>query len=163
MNRDAMRSLLIVLGAWVVVAGVGGYLLTHFLQRQGPDPHFDIPIYSGATSVRQEGSADIRSRRVTYDLDTRPPATAVLEFYSSQLATRGWRATKRTRKLGWQHMAGTPPVDVLWREWLTEDELLRFDLYLAYRRGVGAMPGRMTVNIEVGRNLPVVPRGKPAD
>ena len=157
MNEKAMRSLLLFLVAWVVLAAIVTYALRRAKSPQG-DIRFNVPVYAGARNVQREGAAEARWVRVTYELDARPPATQVVEYYEQQLPTQGWQASRRTRGRKWEHTRGAQPMDVLWRQWISEDELLRFDLYLTYLRGREAMPGQMTVKIEVGRNFPITRR-----
>jgi len=158
MNREAMRSLLIFLVAWVVIATIVTYALRRTPRTPDRDTHFDVPVYPGARNLQREGSAEIRWLLVTYELDARPPATEVIEYYREQLSARGWSPVKRTQAMEWQRRGEETPTDVLWRQWVSKDELLRFDLGLTYVRGAGAMPGRMTVRAAVTRNLPITPR-----
>lgn len=157
MNREAMRSLLIFLVAWVVIASIVTYALRRGSRTPHTDMHFDVPVYPGARNLRREGSAEIRWLVVSYELDATPPATEVIEYYRQQLPSRGWLPVKRTQAMEWHRRGEETPTDVLWRQWLSKDELLRFDLGLTYVRGVEAMPGRMTVRAAVTRNLPLVP------
>ena len=157
MNREAMRSLLIFLLAWVVIAAVATYALRRAPRIATNATQFEVPVYPGARNLRREGSAEIRWLVVTYELDARPPATAVIEYYRQQLPPRGWLPVKRTHAMEWQRRGEESPTDVLWRQWVTKDELLRFDLGLSYVRGTEAMPGRMTVRAAVTRNLPITP------
>ena len=106
MNEKAMRSLLLFLVAWVLVAAV----VTYGLRRASKSPHkdvrFEVPIYPGATNVQRQGAAETRWVRVTYELDARPPATQVVQYYERQLAAQGWRPVRRTKAMQWQTVEG---------------------------------------------------------
>ena len=155
MNRQAMRALLIFLLAWVVLVAVAPYALRRTPRSVKQTMLFEVPIYPGARNMRRDGSAEIRWLVVSYEIDAQPPAMEVVQYYEQELRSRGWRTVKPTNTMQWQHTSGERRTDVLWREWLSKDELLRFDLGLSYARGIGAMPGRMTVRAAVTRNLPI--------
>ena len=160
MNEKAMRALLLFLIVWVALAAIVTYLVQRGPKSPRRDVRFDVPVYPGARNVQREGAPETKWLRVTYELDARPPATQVVQYYDEQLAARGWRLARRDGTQDWQTMRGEKAVDVFWRKWLTEDELLRFDLGLTYVRGTEAMPGQMTAAAAVTRNIPIAPLSK---
>jgi hypothetical protein len=113
----------------------------------------DIPIYPGATDIRHYNEK--ANKTVTYWICTNYPAPELLEYYDSQLNSRGWSSCFETCQRKWyeepdKQASNGSMINKLFASWQHTELGLTFSLWLINSPQKQSAIRKIFVKIQVG-------------